>query len=180
VYTFIPNCQFENVFSAYFGVEISQQNFHVVFREFVEYTFQFLIEAVFHIISFILCWGMNIQNNMKPVTSQYYVWHPIINKLNPLNCWYDSLMYERPCTQIHGSHFPFHRKMCILLLVWCHCPPIWPPALPLNLTYIWIDPSKLIREPTLYRLLMFYVPNLVSIFLRLGHLSKESVHPTCY
>jgi hypothetical protein len=35
----------------------------------MEYTFQFFKEAVFHIINFILCWGMNIQNNnMKPVT----------------------------------------------------------------------------------------------------------------
>jgi hypothetical protein len=37
--------------------------------------------------SFILCWDLNIQNNnMKPLTSQYYVWHPIINRLHPLNC----------------------------------------------------------------------------------------------
>jgi hypothetical protein len=43
---------------------------------------------------------------------------------------------------IHGSHSPFHRKMCILLLVRCHCPPIWP-TLPLNVTYIWIISSKL-------------------------------------
>jgi hypothetical protein len=92
----LPNCQFKNVFSAYFSIEISQQNFHMVFREFIEYTFQFLTEAIFHIISFILCSGMNIQNNnMKPATSQYYVWHPIMNKLNPRNCWYDSLMYKK-------------------------------------------------------------------------------------
>jgi hypothetical protein len=32
------------------------------------------MEAVLHIISFVMCWSMNIQNNgMKPVTSQYYV-----------------------------------------------------------------------------------------------------------
>jgi hypothetical protein len=34
-----------------------------------------------------------------------------------------------------------------LILVWCvchcYCPPIWPSALPLNLTYISTDPSKL-------------------------------------
>jgi hypothetical protein len=115
----------------------------MVFKELVEYTFQFLMEAIFHIISFILCWGMNIQNNnMKLVTSQYYVWLPITNKLNPLNHWYDSLMYKKTLYPIHGSHSPFHRKMCILL-VQCHCPPIWPPTLPLNLTHIWIVPSKL-------------------------------------
>jgi hypothetical protein len=32
-----------------------------------------------------------------------------------------------------------------------------------------------IREPTLYIILMSHVPNLISIFFRLGHLSKESV-----
>jgi hypothetical protein len=59
----------------------------MVFTEFIKYTFQFLIEAVFHNINFILCWGMNIQNNnMKPATSQYYVWYPITSKINPLNC----------------------------------------------------------------------------------------------
>jgi hypothetical protein len=46
----------------------------VVFRELIEHPFQFLIEAVLHIIIFILCWGMNVQNNdMTPATSQYYV-----------------------------------------------------------------------------------------------------------
>jgi hypothetical protein len=40
---------------------ISQQNFHMVFREFIKYMFQFLIEAIFHTISFILCkiWGFH-------------------------------------------------------------------------------------------------------------------------
>jgi hypothetical protein len=33
------------------------------FREFIEFTFQLLTEAVFHIINFILCWGMNVQKN---------------------------------------------------------------------------------------------------------------------
>jgi hypothetical protein len=38
-------------------------------RELIEYTFQFLIETVLHIINFILCWGMNIQyNDMKPLS----------------------------------------------------------------------------------------------------------------
>jgi hypothetical protein len=29
----------------------------------MEYTFKFFIEAALHIISFIFCWGMNIQNS---------------------------------------------------------------------------------------------------------------------
>jgi hypothetical protein len=39
------------------------KNFHMVFREFVEYIHQFLTEAVLHTINFIFCWAMNIQNN---------------------------------------------------------------------------------------------------------------------
>jgi hypothetical protein len=34
----------------------------MVFREFIEYMSQFLIEAIFHVISFIFSWVMNIQN----------------------------------------------------------------------------------------------------------------------
>jgi hypothetical protein len=47
------------------------------------------------------------------------------------------------CTEKLDSHSPFHRKMCILPQVRCHRPPIWPPALPLNLTYISTVSSKL-------------------------------------
>jgi hypothetical protein len=35
--------------------------------------------------------------------------------------------------------------------------------------------KTVIREPTLYKLLTFHNPNLISIFCRLGRLSKESV-----
>jgi hypothetical protein len=39
----------------------------MVFREFIKHTFQFLVEDVFHFISFIFCWSMNVQNNdMRP------------------------------------------------------------------------------------------------------------------
>jgi hypothetical protein len=42
----------------------------MVFGEFIEHTFQFLIEAILHIINFIFCWGMNVQSNdMTKVTS---------------------------------------------------------------------------------------------------------------
>jgi hypothetical protein len=116
----------------------------MVFRKFVEYTFQFLTEAVFRIINFILYWGMNIQNNnMKPTISQYYLWHPNTNKHNSLNYWYDSLIYKRTGTQFLVPIPLSIDKICNLPLVGCHCPPIWLPALPLNLTYIWIVPSKL-------------------------------------
>jgi hypothetical protein len=43
----------------------------MVSKEAIEYTFQFLIEAVFHIMNFIPCLCMNIQNNnMKPAQKQ--------------------------------------------------------------------------------------------------------------
>jgi hypothetical protein len=33
-------------------------------------TFQFFVEAAHHVIDFILCWSMNVQNNdIKPATS---------------------------------------------------------------------------------------------------------------
>jgi hypothetical protein len=74
-----------------------------------------------------------------------YGWHPITNKLNPLNYWYDSLMHTKKNPYlIHDSHFSFCRKMCILVLVRCHCPPIWPPALLLYQTYILIVLVKLL------------------------------------
>jgi hypothetical protein len=44
-------------------------NFYVVFRELIEHTFQFLVEAVLNIISLILRWGVNVQHNVTPATS---------------------------------------------------------------------------------------------------------------
>jgi hypothetical protein len=51
---------------------------------------------------------------------------------------------------MHDSHSLFSRKMCIIPQVRCHRPPIWPPALPLNLRYIWTVPSKLSLGSPLY------------------------------
>jgi hypothetical protein len=84
---------------------------------------------------------MNVQNDdMTPAPSKYSVRLPLTNKLNPFNL----------CT-----------KICIDLLVRCHRPPIWPPALPLNLTHLGRSFESVIREPTLYRILIFHVPNLM-------------------
>jgi hypothetical protein len=56
----------------------------MVFREFIKHTF--FVEGTFH-ISFILCWSMSIQNNdISAVTSQYYMRHPVTNKLYSPNC----------------------------------------------------------------------------------------------
>jgi hypothetical protein len=72
--------------------------------------FQFLIKAVFHTINVILCWGKNVQNNITPATSLYELWHPITNKLNPLNCWYDSLKHKKKPVPNSCSLFPFPHK----------------------------------------------------------------------
>jgi hypothetical protein len=70
---------------------------------------------------------------------------------------------------IHGSHSPFHRKMCIPLLVRCHCPP--------TKSNLYLDSSleNVIVQPTLYILRTFQVPNLIFIFHPMGHLAKESI-----
>jgi hypothetical protein len=52
---------------------------------------------------------------------------------------------------IHESQSPSPRKMCTGLLCRCHLCPIWPPALPLNLTFISIFLSQLPRANLPYR-----------------------------
>jgi hypothetical protein len=52
-WTLIPRCWSENVLLTLFDMEISGQNVYVLFREFIEYIFWFLVETVFHIIDFI-------------------------------------------------------------------------------------------------------------------------------
>jgi hypothetical protein len=51
-------------------------------------------------------------------------------------------MHRKNLYLIHDSHSPFCREMRVLPQVRCHYPPIWPPALPLNLTS-WLVSSKL-------------------------------------
>jgi hypothetical protein len=42
----------------------------MLIREFIKHTFQFLVEAAVHIMSCILYWDMNVQNNyMTAATS---------------------------------------------------------------------------------------------------------------
>jgi hypothetical protein len=67
---------------------------------------------------------------------------------------------------IHDCHSPFCRKKYIPMLVWCHLYPIQPLILPLNLTYILTSYFEtFIRDPALYKLLTFHMPNLISILL---------------
>jgi hypothetical protein len=78
---------------------------------------------------------------------------------------------------IHDSHSPFQRKMCYLPVGLVPPCSIWPPVLPLNLTYciFWSFFHNCHERTFLYRLLTCHIPNLMSIFLILGHLSIESV-----
>jgi hypothetical protein len=57
-------------------------------------------------------------------------------------------------------------------------------SLPSHVTFCYSTKSNLylggsletvIREPALYKLLTFHVPNFISIFCRLGHVAKESI-----
>jgi hypothetical protein len=76
-------------------------------------------------------------------------------------------MYKEPVSNSWVSS-PFHRKICILLLVQCHCP---------TKSNLHLDSSfkTVIREPTLYILRAFHVPNRMSLFCHLVHLSNEFV-----
>jgi hypothetical protein len=68
--TFIPDCWVENIFPAYFHIEITQQIFHILPRKLIKYTSWFHMEAVFYVIALILTWDVHIQNNnIAPVTS---------------------------------------------------------------------------------------------------------------
>jgi len=85
-------CRKHFLYPFFFG-EISKQNFHVVLRELIQYTLQFLIKPIFHVITFILSCFMHIQNNNITQTTSYnYIRHPVTNKFHPLNSRYDFLM----------------------------------------------------------------------------------------
>jgi hypothetical protein len=46
-------------------------------------------------------------------TPWYYMWHPIVNKLYPLNCWHKPLMYVRACP--HVTSIPISIETCIIV-----------------------------------------------------------------
>ena len=126
--------------------------------------FYFLTKSVFRIITFLLSCCMHIQSNITPVTSQNYIWHPIANKLYCLNCWYYSVVYKYLVPNWWFS-FLFPLKN--------HNPLLVPSPFVAHLTYCTPTKSNLYfanalasvkREPDLYRLLTFQVPNLMSLF----------------
>jgi hypothetical protein len=128
----------------------------MVFREFIKHMFQFLIGAwTFRTISLSIMYDILSLTNSTLLTADKII---LCTKKN---------MYL-----VHDSHSPFYRKMCFLPQIRCHCPPIFP-----TLTNLYLPSSleTVIREPALYKLLTFHVPNLISIFRSLGRLSKESM-----
>jgi hypothetical protein len=64
--------------------------------------------------------------------------------------------------------------MCILPQFWCHHPPNWLSALPLNLTYIWPVPSKLSLGSTLYTNSLHSRNQILCPFLSLGSFVQRS------
>jgi hypothetical protein len=78
------------------------------------------------------------------------------------------LLYTKILCLIHDSHSPFHIKMCILLLVQCHCTPTKSNIHPV---------SSLILSLMNRCKQAFHISrqNVMSIFSRIGRLSQESV-----
>jgi len=116
---------------------------------------------------FFLTWWMHIQNNdMIPVTSQNYIWCPVINKFYSLN--------KETCSQwMIFAAFSTEKKNPLLLTVsplshLTSCTPIQS-----NL-YLAISLATFVSEPALCRLLKSHVPNLMSLSHCLGH-TKGSV-----
>jgi hypothetical protein len=122
--------------------------------------------SILSIFSSVGAWTFRTMiSHQRPLSIMY-------NILSLTNSTWFSNVRKNLCI-IHDSHSPFHRKMYIRLLIWCHLHPIWPLVLPLNLAYI--SSATALSEPALYILLTFQVPNLISILFHLGRLSTESV-----
>jgi hypothetical protein len=71
--------------------------------------------------------------------------------------------------------FPFHREMYIRLPVRCHPSHLTSCTPTKSNLYFDIYFTTVMSKPSLYRLLIFHVPNLMSIFLSIHRLSKESI-----
>jgi hypothetical protein len=127
-------------------------------------TFQFVAESVLDNISFIFCWSMNVQNNDTTPAISFIVYNILSLTNSTLSTADMVLLWTRMIYLIDDCHSPFRRKICILLQVRCHRPPVWPPALPVNLTYILtvLLPLSLVNLPytgflcSLYRITCSY------------------------
>jgi hypothetical protein len=101
-----------------FALKALNRIFKLYIGELTEYAFHFLIEAVLHIINFIPCWDMNVQNNdMKPLSIMCDVL--LLTQPTWLLIW---LYYAQNNLYVfHGCHYSFHIKMCMFSA--CSVPP---------------------------------------------------------
>jgi hypothetical protein len=88
----------------------------MIFREFIEYTFKFLVEAALRIISFILSWSLTFRtviSHQRPFSFMYDI-------LSLTNCTHLNADTILLCTKnlnlIYDSHSPFHIQMYVYSL----------------------------------------------------------------
>jgi len=115
---------------------------------------------------------MHIWNNdITQATDQNYICHPIANKLYSLNCWYYSVVYKKSSYQlmifvsfsIEDNIIPCSYRSPLSYLNSC---------IPSKYNiYIANSQATVESDSALYGPLIYQLPNLMSIFNRLG-LSK--------
>jgi hypothetical protein len=144
----------------------------MVLREFIKHTFKFLVEAALHIVNFVPRWRMGIQNNsMKPATSLYY---DILSLTNSILLTADMiLLHMKKLYLIHGSHSPLHRKCVFFFWFGATASHLISWAPPKSNLYLDSYLDTVIREPALYILHTFQVPNLISILLHFVYIGKK-------
>jgi len=111
---------------------------------------------------------MHFQN--KILHQRNYIWHPIVNKLYSLNCWYYSVVYRNPVLNWWFS-FPFQKKKkkkpCSYRTPLSHQTSFTPTKSDVYLSY---SLSAAASEPAPCRLLIFQISNLMSRFNCIGRI----------
>ena len=109
-----------------------------------------------------------IQNHDIPGTSQHYIWHPISNILYSLNCCYSSVVYKM-VFPIDDFHFLFHRKKKFSAVNGASC--VLPNLLYTTKSNLYLANflPTVVSGPELYILLMFHMPNLMSVSLLVSY-----------
>jgi hypothetical protein len=95
--------------------------------------FQFLVEPVLYInFSYDGAWAFRTMISHQRHRSSMY---NILSLTKSAFLAADMILFRlKKLLSISWFSFPFHRKIYILVLVRCYPCPIWPPALPINLT----------------------------------------------
>jgi hypothetical protein len=128
------------------------------------------------------CFTPTIFSSVETKTFRIIIWHLLLfsimyntpsltnSTLYLLMCfWYVPKNLYVNC----DSHSPFHRKY--IFACWLGAPPsrLTSCTPTKSNLYFEISCATVLSEPALYILLTFQVPNLISIFFRLGRLSKD-------